>query len=208
MRSSFFLLIFFFCGITLAQKRVLKQWDASALESLHFIADVASSVHILATDTEQLTVSATMEGEYANSLFAGVIRESNGQWTLVTSFESFSVSPNDKLAAHKVKAIELIIEIPKDKEVSIEANDASLLAEGSFKGLKASLVNGNCQLLSYKGNANLEVHNGDTVVFATQGVAGDAISAQGNTTNELPTTGVYLIKVRAQKGDISLFKIE
>lgn len=196
------------CGTVAAQKKVLKQWDASQMESLHFIADMASSVKIIASNTQQLTVSATMEGEYANSLYAGVIRQSNGQWTLVTSFETFSALPNDKLAAHKVKPLELLIEIPREKEVSLEATNASLFAEGDFGLLKAQLVNGNCQLLSFSGNALLEVKNGDTVVFAHPGVAGSGVSAQGTVTSNLPSESDYLVTVRSQKGDITLSQIE
>jgi hypothetical protein len=203
MRIAFLLFIFLSSGTVLAQKRVLKQWDATQMESLSFEAQYASSIKIITTNSNQLTVSAIMDGEYANALYAGMI-QNNGDWTLVTSFESFGQIPNDKLAAHKVKSLVLEIELPRNKEIAILAPNASLYVQGNFKNVNAQLLVGNCTLKNFMGNAQLKILDGDTTVYALYGIAGKATSKNGRVTNWLPESGEFFINVQSNNGNIYL----
>jgi len=203
MRIAFLLFIFLSSGTVLAQKRVLKQWDATQMESLSFQAQYASSIKIITTNSNQLTVSAIMDGEYANALYAGMIQY-KGDWTLVTSFQSFGQVPNDKLAAHKVKSLVLEIELPRNKAIAILASNASLYVQGNYKNVDAQLLNGNCTLQNFNGNAQLQILDGDTTVYALYGIAGKATSKNGTVTNWLPENGHYLISVMSNNGNIQL----
>ncbi|PKA82808.1 hypothetical protein ATE92_0947 [Ulvibacter sp. MAR_2010_11] len=188
-----------------AQKIIEKQWDASGISKLVIESDVVFEIEIVSEKIEAISVSTHIHGETSENVVLDV-HESNGILTINTGFTPFFEAQNDKLAAHKVLAIEMYIKIPESMEVEIDAKIASVEGNGSFKSFVVGLENGSCRLYNFTGNARLLTKAGEITVYTTKNAKGQALTREGTIYNELPTTGKFTIYAESSTGAISLFQ--
>ncbi|PVW15298.1 hypothetical protein [Marixanthomonas spongiae] len=188
-----------------AQKLLEKQFNASAFETLVIESDDVFSIAILAEKTNTINVRTHIEGEHYESVVLNT-SEAHKTLTLSTGYSPFFEKENDKLAAHKLIAIDMVVTVPENMNIEIRSKIASVTGSGAFENMFAALENGMCLLHNFKGNATLYTKQGAITVYAVPNVAGEAISKNGAVTNELPKTGRYKIKAESRTGAVTLLQ--
>jgi hypothetical protein len=209
MRQIFFIIIILFLGnyCCLAQKTIQKEFDSEGIQKLSIADDAIFKIILQSSEETAIKVSAHISGEHFESI---IIEEKivDGTLSLKTGFAPFFTLENDKLAAHKVMAIEVKLTVPKKLAVEIKSKLASVIATGTFKSLSISLENGNCNLNNFFGNAQLKTIAGNIAVQAQKNVSGNAISRNGTVENKLSGNGEFLVGSESINGNISLLQTE
>lgn len=201
--------IFFFANLcfhnTHANKVLVKTWDAQSIQSLEILAENAYGIELSTHKGAQIRVEAHMEGEHSEQIILNSIIE-EGILRLRPGYQEYFHRPNDKLAAHKVISISLVVKVPEQFRVFISAPKAHLEGEGTFENLIVHLGTGNCRLKKFQGDAELQTTMGFIDVEAFTNTSGIALSHKGKVLNDLPSQGFYRLKAESVKGDISLRK--
>ncbi|MEL6810049.1 MAG: hypothetical protein AAFP76_01800 [Bacteroidota bacterium] len=198
-------LFLFIIQLGYSQKITEKSWDSGEIQKLWIESNVVSMIRIISEDTTLISLTARMEGEYSEQVLV-TTREENGTLSLQTDFTPFFKQPNDKLAAHKVFSVEFDLVIPKDLEVVISSEGASLETSGEIRSIKVVLAKGNCSFKDFLGNAEVFTEAGNIEVFAQDQVKGIAESQNGTVKNDLLSTAKYMVEARSVNGDIRLLK--
>ena len=190
-----------------SQKVLQKEWDAAGIEKLVVASDEVFTIAITSEKTDKISVYTNVEGETYEGV---VLRISEDEKTLTirTAYAPYFEKKDDKLAAHKVLAIDMTIVVPMNLQVEINSKIASVRASGDFNELKVSLDNGNCDMFNFKGNATLHTRHGYIKVLARKQVGGNATSKRGNVINRLPKQGKYHIEAESVEGAITLLQTE
>ncbi len=205
LNKALIILLIAISSEALSQKILQKEIDINDVESLIVNVDQVFSVRVIAKETSKIMVTTKVRGESFENVVVN-ISEENNDIIISTGFSPFFVKENDKLAAHKIIAIEMVIVIPKNLNISITSKIASVIAEGDFRKIYAGLENGNCTLDNFTGNATLQTKKGSIVVYANRNIAGTAISRKGKIINRLPERGKYYINAESTTGSISLLQ--
>ncbi|MCZ4317677.1 DUF4097 family beta strand repeat-containing protein [Aequorivita viscosa] len=207
MHKTFFIIVFICFGIhcVVAQKVLEKEFAAEGLHALYIEDDAIFKIEIFASKRETIQIKAKISGEHSEAI---IIEENflNGTLSLKTGLMPYFAFENDKLAAHKLMAVEIMLFIPENISVKIKSELASLEATGNIKKLAVSLQNGSCTLTNFLGNAHLKTANGDISVLAKMHVSGRAISKHGTVNNTLPKDGRFLIEAESVNGNIMLLQ--
>ncbi len=207
MAKKLFIAFLFVFSITYcnAQKVIEKEFSSEEIKTLSIVDDAIFKIEIQSSETSIIKISANISGEHSESV---IIEEKNteGILSLKTGFAPFFSLENDKLAAHKIMAIELKIEVPKTISVEIKSKLASIFANGTYKNIAVSIENSNCDLQNFSGNAHLKTTNGNITVIANSTVSGKAISINGIVKNGLPNHGKFLVEAESINGIILLLQ--
>lgn len=203
--SSIFLFLMSFQSFS--QKSLMKEFSAEGIAAISIRADEVFNIEITSSITDQIEILAQVEGEYFENVTLPVTQE-NDVLNITTSYSPYFEKDNDKLSAHKLIAIELKITIPENFSVSIISKIASVVGSGRYKNFSVGLDSGNCTLVHFLGNGNLQTKQGFIAVSAKIGVTADCISKHGEIKNQLPKSGKYLIKAESIEGDITLSRTE
>ncbi len=190
-------------GSCLGQKIIQKEFDAENIQSLSIEDDALFKITLISSETGKIQMKLHVSGEHSESI---VVEEKliNGTLFLSTGFTPFFVLENDKLAAHKVMALQMEIFVPRHISVLIKSKLASVLASGIFENLAIALEYGSCILKEFSGNAHLKGVNGDITVVAEQNVSGHAVSKSGTVVIKLPKDQLYTIFAESINGNISM----
>lgn len=208
MKSSIFIVLLI--GITynsFAQKIIEREIDASSISVIEINSDVVFNITITSKDITKVKIRTSIEGENFENILLSIIEE-EGRLRITPEFTPFFEAKNDKLAAHKVIAIEMELIVPENIEIKIKSNLATVKTIGKFRSIEASLGTGNCILENFSGNALIKTKQGFIRASANKSVYGIANSKKGSVTNELTTKGKYRIEAESFEGDISLILIE
>ncbi len=201
----YILLLISFVSESFAQKVLQKEWDASGISKLVIESDEVFNIKITSEKTNTIKIDTHVEGENYEDVVLGVI-EKEKSLILNTGYSPYFEAKNDKLAAHKVIAIEMEVTLPETMMVSIRSGIASVEGYGSFKSFEAGLESGNCILYNFRGNALLQTKQGAITVYAKENVKGKAISKRGIIHNTLPMKGKYTINAESIDGTIRLIQ--
>ena len=203
---GFFVMFYLFFVIHgFSQKTVEKSWEGTAFDTLEIISDEVFKIEIIAGDFSKIMLQATIAGENFESMNIGA-SEKDKVLTLKPSYRPYFTPKNDKLAAHKLLSIEMKIHIPEGMIVYVSSKLASIETLGMFQKLDVNLRDGQCILKEFTGNAKINTHLGDIIVFATSQVFGTALTKNGNVTNKLSVSGKYILNAESVNGNISLYK--
>ncbi len=207
MHKTFFIIAIFFFGshCCVAQKILEKEFAAEGIHTLSIVDDAIFKITIQSSEESTIKVVLQVSGEHSESV---IIEEkiADGILSLKTGFVPFFTLENDKLAAHKIMAVEVKLLIPKEISIEIKSNLASVFTSGAFKNLAVSIENAKCDLQNFSGNAHLKTVNGNITVFANNDVSGKAISKNGTVENRLSAQGKFLIEAETINGSISLLQ--
>jgi len=199
-------LLWFFCfSMSLhAQRDTREIFNASGIESIDILTDEVFKITITATNTNRIRLITHSEGEYFNQILVQT-KVDNGNLSIKTSYPQELTGGFDKLSAHKVFSLELELEIPKDLEISVDSNIASLITTGTFNQLTANLKDGYCDLREFAGNATINTYDGNIRVETASGLV-EAVSRNGKV--EIPEhfSGRNPIKLKSIDGNILVLK--
>ena len=214
MRIIFAIILFFGFQLSFSQKVTEREMDATDVVEIAVLADEVFSISIESEERETVKIQAIIEGEYYESVLLQVTSEAISEnkieqrLSIGTGYTPFFEKENDKLAAHKVISIDLLITIPKNLKVSVSSSLASVQAKGSFESLNVSIKNGHCLLVEFKGNTQIHTQNGDITFYANEKskkqYSVDAITKKGILINHFDAGNIYHLEARSVLGNISL----
>ncbi|WP_298593592.1 hypothetical protein [uncultured Christiangramia sp.] len=186
------------------QRDTREIFNAAGIESIDILTNEVFKITITATNTDRIRLITHSEGEYFNQILVQT-KVDDGNLSIKTSYPQELTGGFDKLSAHKVFSLELELEIPKDLEISVDSNIASLITFGSFSQLTANLKDGYCNLREFAGNATINTYDGNIRVETASGLV-EAVSRNGKV--EIPEhfSGRNPIKLKSIDGNILVLK--
>jgi len=182
-----------------------KIWDTKRITNIEVVSNQVSSVVILSNKSDSIKLTTKVEGENYKQVMLEVL-EKDSTLFVRPVFSPFFQPNNDKLSVHKVLSVEMIFEVPEKINAHINSSLASVSTQGYFNQLYIKLLNGNCRLINFKGNAVLWTQNGNISATVKENVSAIAKSNKGAVKNYLPTTAKYIIEAKSINGNISLQK--
>ncbi|GLU43426.1 hypothetical protein Musp01_10500 [Muricauda sp. NBRC 101325] len=192
------------CVNLYGQKLVRKAFLDPRTETIQIDAEYCYRIDVSTSKDEEVHVSASMEGEYADDLLISI--EEKGTTAMVSAdFQPLFVNPNDKLSAHKVVSIALEVQVPEYKNVQIFGTNSNVYAQGNYNKLNITLADGICALENVSENVEVTTQEGDITLIAPSG----DIIAKSNygkvETNSIPKGNNQFI-LRSVEGNIYLKK--
>ncbi|MDX1462456.1 MAG: hypothetical protein R3359_05320 [Marinirhabdus sp.] len=191
-----------------AQKRVSRSYTADAIQSILMDANGVHSLRVIAMETKQISLEVYVEGEMAPDVVVNEKTEGN---SMSLGFETWPYANiyDDKLAAHKVLSVEVVLTLPKNKFVSVVSKSARVAVTGAFEMLYIAIEDRSCTLRDYAGSANLRTNRGNIDVVVNNGLTKAKVnSVYGSVTNALVSDGKYTIWAESIHGDIGLRQTE
>ncbi|MBW8200776.1 hypothetical protein K1F36_13165 [Muricauda sp. W52] len=204
MRAVVFVMFVFTLVNVHGQKLVRKAFIGPRTQNIQIDARYCYRIDIKTGPTDEVQVSATMDGEYAKDLLVS-IKESGTTTMISTDFQPNFVNPNDKLSAHKVISIALEISVPEYKNVDVFGTKTNLYATGKYKDLKITLSDGRCTLRNISESVTVSTQKGDILLSAP---SGDIISEStyGSVQKETIPFGDNRFFLKTVEGDILVTK--
>lgn len=194
-----------YCLISLvvsAQKETQQTIEASQVKSIHIKSDEVFKITMSTSSAESITIRTASEGEYFQNM--SLITELKGNTLNITStYPQILTSGYDKLSAHKVFAVQVFIEIPKNLRVTVTSNVASVYASGDYEQLQIELKSGQCELKDFDGDLLVNTFSGNIYV-ASQPAIVEAVSRHGYVENKLKYISDNILKLKTLEGDITV----
>jgi len=199
--SSLVFLLFF---QAYAQKDTSQQIDAEGVKSIYINTDEVFKIHLKTTKKDFISISTHAEGEYFNDIALNSEMKGNSLF-LSTQFRKILQSGFDKLSAHKVFSLEIILEVPEDLQVFIKSNIASVEAAGHYKFLQVQLNSGYCNVSSFLGDALINTFDGGISIQTTDATV-TATSRNGEVNVKSNFSGKHQITANSINGAILVTK--
>lgn len=201
-----FLLLILSANFLSAQKIVKKAIINPDITSVRIDARNCFQIKMQTSMTNEMLVEAIIDGEYKNDLMLNLKQE--GSLIFVSSgFSPNFKNPNDKLSAHKVISIELLISLPAGQNVQVDGTSCNIIASGDYGHLKITLNDGNCILnevskmitvLTQSGNIDVRSSNAKINATSKFGKVRDDDIPDGDNNFTLNTTTGNINLVRNQ----------
>ncbi|MFC7356302.1 hypothetical protein ACFQO1_01275 [Jejudonia soesokkakensis] len=209
MLKTLVLLFFvFIISESAAQKILQKEIDAQQITQLSIDGTSIFKIEIFSEERNTIEIISNIEGEYSESMMIATKIIKNAL-SISSAFSPYFKKDNDKLAAHKIESVSLVIKVPHQMVVGVISDIANLTIDGLYNFVDVSLENGKCTLTNFIGNATLVTNEGDILVKASAvDVSGTLFSKLGTEINELPDGNRFLIEAYSLRGDIVLQQTE
>lgn len=143
------------CG--LSQTTVEHTVDVAALSHIDIDVNFVAKLHIVSRPEKVLKIKAVFEGEYQNELHV-VTRQQEDKLSVGVAFSPLFEPFNDKLSAHKVVSVQLLVSVPKDKILSVFGDTAVVKAAGSFSYFFVQLHDGEVTLSDFYGEGKISTY--------------------------------------------------
>lgn len=203
MRKVLYLLsVILFVNTVSAQKKIEKSFRNQNIKTIHLELDHVFSITIRTLRTNEVNISAESEGEFA-SYFNLEAKETQEILSIKSTVDFTFKDTNDKLSAHKVQAISLIITIPEDIEVTLKSDIGNLELHGSYEDFTAQLTSGNCTINHIRGQIKISTIMGNITAF-TNYTTIEADTRQGLLNIEEISSGKSTYVLKSIKGDITV----
>jgi len=202
------LLVLFFLLLTTcqlsAQKLIDDTFNASGIKNIIIEGNHIFKINLQAKPSKAIHLITKIEGEYTPEITVLHKIEDGTLYVKSDFMESFTLH-NDKLSAHKVVSIEIVLEIPEHLKVYLKSDIGSAKIKGKYKFVTAELVQGNCLLQNFIGSGILNTINGD-VTLETNFAEIKAHTKYGTLTKEAIISGENTIEINSINGNINLKK--
>lgn len=160
----------------------------------------------MTSQQKEIILEGRMDGEYSPDLQMNTVTNGNTMFVNAGFRPTFKL-PNDKLGAHKVVSISLIVVVPEGKDVVVYGTSASVSAYGTYGKLNIILSDGNCSLKNRAHETVVRTQNGPITLFAASGMV-QADSKYGKVDNNPIPVGPDHFTLNSITGDIHLYKTE
>ena len=204
MKKYFNIVFFLFCLSVYAQRNTRTEIDAGEIRAINIQTNEIFLIEINTSSQSVISIESHSEGEYFNNIFISS-EINNGALRIESKYPEILTGGYDKLSAHKVFSISLVISIPENLEVQINSNIASVISTGSYKSFFAQLKQGYCHLLDFSGNATVNTYEGDILVETGAGLI-EANTRNGKIILPEFLMGRNPIKLTSIDGDIKVSK--
>ena len=197
--------MFFLAANTLhAQKKIEKSFRNQNIKTVHLELDYVFNVIIKTLRTNEVRITAESEGEFA-SYFNLEAKETEESLSIKSTVDFTFEDANDKLSAHKVQAISIVITVPEHIEVTIKSDIGNLEAHGSYRALTVQLTSGNCVVNHARGEIKVSAIMGNITAYTNYAKV-TAETRQGKLLVEEITPGKSSYMLKSIKGDITVKK--
>ena len=196
-----------FCAVLLplnAQRIINKSLVNKHARFFYIDANLAHEVLLGTTNSNEIRIQATVEGEYQNEIVLD-IRESGSEIYIGTTFSPEFRAKNDKLSAHKVVSITMEILVPQGLSTGLKGSFTHLKASGIYKLLQVDLHDGSCQLDQLSGDIRVTSKTGSIVLRSNSGVV-DAATEYGQLLSDDLPMGNSAYYLRSTHGNIHIVK--
>lgn len=154
------------------------------------------------SDTKEVIVEARIDGEYREDLVIAVEEQGN-TITVRPGFRPEFRHPNDKLSAHKVVSISLVVQVPRFTNVKVYGNHTRVQVTGTFSQTEILLNDGQCDMKLEAETLNVKTQTGD-IYFESNGATVKAASRYGQVDGGPIPKGNGLVELVSTSGNIYL----
>lgn len=201
MKNSIVFLAILILGQLYSQKYIERIFSANDIETLLIDSNQITALTISSEKTDQIKVEMMVHGESASSTsLTSKITEK--KLNLSTSFTPYFIPENDKLAAHKVLAIDVKITLPESINLAINLTHATLKCEGVISHFMISLTSGNCFLTKVLGSGEISTQDATVYITPNPDISVLVLSETSKFKEMKQDNALYTIKVITKKGDV------
>ena len=136
----------------------------------------------MASEGDELIVEARLDGEYAEALSVNITEEGATLW-VGTDFRPNFENPNDKLSAHKVVSVSLVIQVPAHLDLQVFGTSCNVSLSGAFRNVDVVLNDGSCTLNQVSQQVHVQTQSGHIRLNSLKGVV-QAVSHYGQVVQE------------------------
>lgn len=200
-------ILFILASISLcAQKRLTQTYEAAAINELYINSNEIFKIKITTAETSDISVATIIDGEtFASTLLN--TSTNDGVLKITTGKTPDYIPFNDKLAAHKVLAIELEIIIPIGLDVSIYSTLASVDTFGKLGQVRIDLGRGHFNGKEFRFRESAKINTISGSIYVSSNLVN--VSAQSrNGTIKIPPTQAEgpLLTIKSIHGDVTVVK--
>lgn len=189
-----------------AQKVIEKSIDAKAINTLIIDGNTIFRINIETLNTNVILAKTRSEGEYGeHNILATKVQ--NDTLFVSSKLQPFFTDSNNKSTAHKVIATDLDLVIPQHLSIYIKSDIATTNLQGVYNDITIELINGNCILKSYAGNAIINTIHG-YIDVQTRDAKIEAFTKNGNITSVNFFQNEFILKLNSINGNIRVTKTE
>ncbi len=204
IKQGIFCLIGLAFSCSFGQKTIHKSFIEEGVDQIFIDAKDSFEVVLQTTDSNSLTIKAEIEGEYSPNQLVNVFTDEH-LLTIEPSFNAGFVMPNDKLSAHKVLSVSLVIEIPKQFKVKLVGNSTNAEIHGDYNDLRIELNDGSCTLYQVETKVAVQTIKGSIKAFVDKATI-SAHSTYGTVESDSIPLGKTQLHLKSQIGNIQLIK--
>ena len=204
MKIKALLLFTFVQGSILAQSKWEKKIDAPQVHSLSIELGFIQNLMVSTGTSDQYIIKTTSEGEYRDQVML-VSKEVDHWLEIYPQWAPSFITPNDKLSAHKVRALSLELIVPKGKTLEIRGEQAVVSVLGKYKEVVLRLGSGRVNLKYSSEESDIRTDSADVFLTVPHGDI-QASSAEGKVIGNIPLNTRFHYKLASQKGSIYLNK--
>ncbi len=204
MKYTLYIILLFSFGFLNAQKIVEKTVLNDHISLINIDTENCYKVTLETGNTEDVVVSANIEGEYKKDLVLE-IKEEAASIFITTGFSPTFTSPNDKLSAHKVISISLHIIVPQYKNVKLYGKSSNITASGNYKNLNITLLDGYCMLQNISEAITASTQSGNIIVKGNNAIV-KASTKYGKIYQDKLLKGNTIFDLSSITGDIHISK--
>ena len=187
------------------QKRLTKTLLNSQITSISIDADLVYRIVLETVNSNEVTVEASMEGEYQKDLVVPLRKQGNTLFIEPEFSPQFQL-PNDKLGAHKVVSVSMRIQVPRYQNVQLTGLSCEVSATGEYRDLRIVFNDGSCHLSHLAENTTVQTGSALIQVSLITGVV-EAISKYGEVQMDPVPRGDHNLRLFSNRGDISVRRI-
>ncbi|WP_299148623.1 hypothetical protein [uncultured Dokdonia sp.] len=189
-----------------AQKRLTQTYDATAIKELYINSNEIFKIKITTGEVREITVATIIDGEtFASTLLN--TSTNDGVLKITTGKTPDYIPFNDKLAAHKVLAIELEITIPRGLDVSIYSTLASVDTYGKLGQVRIDLGRGHFKGEEFRFRESAKINTISGSIYVSSNLVNVTAQSRNGKINIPPTQADGpLLEIKSIHGDVTVVK--
>lgn len=189
-----------------AQKRLTQTYDATAIKELYINSNEIFKIKITTEEVREITVATIIDGEtFASTLLN--TSTNDGVLKITTGKTPDYIPFNDKLAAHKVLAIELEITIPRGLDVSIYSTLASVDTYGKLGQVSIDLGRGHFKGKEFRFRESGKINTISGSIYVSSNLVNVTAQSRNGKINIPPTQADGpLLEIKSIHGDVTVVK--
>ena len=204
MKIKGLLLLILVQGSIQAQSKWEKTIDAPEVHSLSIELGFIQNLMVSTSNSDQYVIKTTSEGEYRDQVML-VSKEVDHWLEIYPQWTPSFIAPNDKLSAHKVRALNLELVVPKGKTLEIRGEQAVVSVLGEYKEVVLRLGSGRVNLEHSSEESDIRTDSADVFLTVPYGDI-QASSTEGKVIGSIPVNTRFHYKLASEKGSIYLNK--
>ncbi len=204
MKTQILFLILLVQGSLFAQSKWQKIIDAPEVHSLSIELGFIQNLLVSTGSSDHYVIKTTSEGEYRDQVM--LVSKKVDQWLeIYPQWAPSFIAPNDKLSAHKVRALNLELIVPKGKTLEIRGERAVVSVLGEYKEVILRLGSGRVNLEYASEESDIRTDSADVFLTVPYGDI-HASSIEGKVIGSIPLNTRFHYRLASEKGSIYLNK--